>query len=152
MDSIETARLCWPWSTYFLFASCHVRIDYHDVPHVTSRIRPSPFSAYNTVNMEGPGDCLHQAKGIYPIVNSASCNKQLDTYLYMYLVLSILYRTVHNNTCRRCSQIVITIAMQSQLSQARQPADIVHYVSDVSMEGFLPNAFVDQGCLSGTLP
>ena len=43
-------RLCLHRSrlTYFSFASCHVNIDHHDTPHVTSRTRPSSrFSACN---------------------------------------------------------------------------------------------------------
>ena len=46
-DSIEMAWFCWLRSTYFSFASCHITIDHHDMPHVTSHTRPSRFSACN---------------------------------------------------------------------------------------------------------
>ena len=48
MESVKTVRFIRPRLTYFSFESCHVNIDHHDTPHVTSRTRPSSrFSACN---------------------------------------------------------------------------------------------------------
>ena len=52
-ESIKTARFIQPRLTYFSFASCHINIDHHDMPHVTSRTRPS--SRFSVCNIEKLG-------------------------------------------------------------------------------------------------
>ena len=47
------ARFIRPRLTYFSFASCHVNIDHHDTPHMTSRTRPS--SCFSACNIEKLG-------------------------------------------------------------------------------------------------
>ena len=49
----KTARFTQSRLTYFSFASCHVNIDHHDMPHVTSHTRP--FSRFSACNIEKLG-------------------------------------------------------------------------------------------------
>ena len=46
--------------TYFLFVSCHITINHHDM-HMTSRTRPSHFLRV-TLKLGGPGDEANYVK------------------------------------------------------------------------------------------
>ena len=78
-ESIKTARFIQPRLTYFSFASCHVNIDHHDMPHVTLRTRPSShFSACNIEKLGmGLGTRLVMCK--YKYAHSLECEASMPS-------------------------------------------------------------------------
>ena len=78
--------------TYFSFASCHVNIDHHDTPHVTSPTRPSSrFSAFNI-------EKLGMGLGTRLI---AAYNLLYSTYSTVQLCVAALRNCYHKYTTSR---------------------------------------------------
>ena len=76
------AWFCWPRSTCFSFASCHVTIDHHDTLHVTT-YQALPFFTCNIKNWEGLGRRLTICSVLYNHNITAKLNPSLTLWCFV---------------------------------------------------------------------